>query len=154
MIMTIIHKFNKCFFELHTSRCVNMNYSYMKFKEVDDYIAKCPKEIKNTLVEIRKTIHKAAPKTEEKISYGMPAFTLNGNLVYFAAFKNHIGFYPTSSPIVVFKKELSSYKTSKGAIQFPKDKPIPFSLITKIVKFRVKENLARAKNRYNSFKSI
>jgi uncharacterized protein YdhG (YjbR/CyaY superfamily) len=73
----------------------------------------------------------------------MPAFVLNGNLVYFAAFKNHIGFYPTSSPIIVFKKELASYKTSKGAIQFPINKPIPFSLITKIVKYKVKENIER-----------
>jgi len=120
-----------------------MNYSYLKFKDVDEYIAKSPKEIRKTLVEIRKTIHEAAPYATERISYGMPAFVLNGNLVYFAAFKNHIGFYPTSSSIVVFKKELSPYKTSRGAIQFPIDKPIPYPLITKIVKFRVKENLEK-----------
>ena len=122
-----------------------MNYSSLKFKDVDAYINSCPKEVRSTLVEIRKTIKKAAPKATEKISYGMPAFVLNGNLVYFAAFKNHIGFYPTSSPIVVFKKELEPYKTSKGAIQFPIDKSIPYSLITKIVKFRVKESLEKIK---------
>jgi uncharacterized protein YdhG (YjbR/CyaY superfamily) len=122
-----------------------MNYSYLKFKDIDEYIKKSPKDIKAILIKIRKTIKKAAPKATEKISYGMPAFVLNGNLVYFAAFKNHIGFYPTSSPIVVFKKELEPYKTSKGAIQFPIDKPIPYSLITKIVKYRVKESLERAK---------
>jgi uncharacterized protein YdhG (YjbR/CyaY superfamily) len=122
-----------------------MNYSYLKFKDADKYIEKSPRNIRKTLVEIRKTIKKAAPKATEKISYGMPTFVLNGNLVYFAAFKHHIGFYPTSSPIVVFKKELSSYKTSKGAIQFPIDEPIPYSLITKIVKYRVKENLEKRK---------
>ena len=117
-----------------------MNYSSLKFKDIDEYIRKSPEDVRKILIEIRKTIKKAAPKATEKISYGMPAFVLNGNLVYFAAFKNHIGFYPTPSPIIAFKKELSSYKTSKGAIQFPIDKPIPYSLITKIVKFKVKEN--------------
>jgi uncharacterized protein YdhG (YjbR/CyaY superfamily) len=124
-----------------------MNYSSLKFKDVDEYINSCPKEIRKTLIEIRKTIRKAAPFATERISYGMPAFVLNGTLVYFAAFKNHIGFYPTSSPIVVFKKELEQYKTSRGAIQFPINKPIPFSLITKIVKYRVKENMERGKRK-------
>jgi uncharacterized protein YdhG (YjbR/CyaY superfamily) len=124
-----------------------MNYSYLKFEDIDEYIKKSPKDVRNMLIEIRKTIKKAAPKATEKISYGMPAFVLNGNLIYFAAFKNHIGFYPTSSPIVAFKKDLEPYKTSKGAIHLPLDKPIPFSLITKIVKYRVKENMSKKNSR-------
>jgi len=88
-------------------------------------------------------MREAAPEAVEVISYQMPAFKLNGILVYFAAFKNHIGFYPTSSGIEQFKKELSPYKWSKGAVQFPLDKPIPFALVKKIVIFRVKENLRR-----------
>ena len=122
-----------------------MNSSDSKFKDIDEYIDRAPKDVKKILVEIRKTVKKAAPKAVEKISYGMPAFALDGNLVYFAAFKNHIGFYPMPSSIKSFRKELSSYKTSKGAIQFPLDKKIPLSLITKIVKFRVNENWKRAK---------
>jgi uncharacterized protein YdhG (YjbR/CyaY superfamily) len=90
---------------------------------------------------MRATIHKAAPEAAEKISYGIPTFYLNGNLVHFAAFANHIGFYPTSSGTAAFKKELGALKSSKGAVQFPKDKPLPLALVTKIVKFRVKENL-------------
>jgi len=122
-----------------------MNYSYLKFKDVDDYINSFPSDVRKILIEIRSTVKKAAPKATEKISYGMPTFILNGNLVYFAAFKNHIGFYPLPSPIKEFKKELSEYKTSKGAIQFPIDKPMPLSLITKIVKFRVKEDMKNKK---------
>ena len=90
------------------------------------------------------TIRKAAPGAEETIKYRMPTFTLNGNLVYFAAFKNHIGFYPVPTGIEKFKKELAVYEQGKGSVQFPLDQPIPYSLISKIVKFRVKENLARA----------
>jgi uncharacterized protein YdhG (YjbR/CyaY superfamily) len=109
-------------------------------KDIDSYIATCTKEVQPIFKEMRATIKKAAPKAAEKISYGMPTLVLNGNLVHFAAMKNHIGFYPTPSAIAAFKKELAHYKTSKGAIQFPLGKPLPLSLITKIVKFRVKEN--------------
>lgn len=115
------------------------------FTTTDDYIAMFPAEIQSTLQKLRSAIKKAAPSAEEVISYKMPAFKLNGMLVWFAAQKNHIGFYPTGSPINVFKKELAPYKTSKGAIQFPMDKPIPLTLIKKIVKFRVKEDLENAK---------
>ena len=111
---------------------------------IDAYIANSPKEIQEILEKVRATIRKAAPKAEETINYGMPTFTLEGNLVHFAGFKNHIGFYPTPSGIENFKKELSVYKGAKGSVQFPLDKPIPYTLISKIVKFRVKENLARA----------
>ena len=107
---------------------------------IDDYIKKYPKDIQKTLNDFRKIIRKLAPTSEESISYGIPTFDLNGkHLVHFAAFKNHIGFFPTSSPIPVFKKELAGYKTSKGTIQFPLDQPIPFDLVKKIVEFRVKE---------------
>jgi len=122
-----------------------MNSSNKKFKDIDEYIQSHPKDVQKILMEIRKTVKKAAPNAKEKISYGMPAFILNGNLVYFAAFKNHIGFYPLPSGINSFKKELSTYKTSKGAIQFPIDKPMPLSLITKIVKYRVKEDMTKRK---------
>ncbi|HEY0651848.1 MAG TPA: DUF1801 domain-containing protein [Chryseosolibacter sp.] len=111
---------------------------------IDDYIAEFPKDIQKKLHELRATIKKAAPKAEEKISYAMPTFALHGNLVHFAAYKNHIGFYPAPRAIEQFKKELSRYEGSKGTVQFPIDEKIPLSLITKIVKFRVKENMAKA----------
>lgn len=111
---------------------------------IDIYIANSPKEIQDTLKKIRLTIKKSAPKAEETINYGIPTFTLEGNLVHFAGFKNHIGFYPTPSGIEKFKKELSIYEGAKGSVKFPLDKPIPYTLISKIVKFRVKENLERA----------
>jgi len=114
------------------------------FASIDEYIATFPTEIQKTLEKIRVTIKAAAPEAEEKISYQMPTFDLKGNLVHFAAFKNHLGFYPTPSGIEKFKKELSVYKGAKGSVQFPLDKPIPYSLISEIVKFRVKENLAKA----------
>jgi uncharacterized protein YdhG (YjbR/CyaY superfamily) len=114
------------------------------FTNIDEYIADFPKDIQVILEQVRATIHKAAPDAKETISYQMPAFALEGILVYFAAFKNHIGFFPTASGIANFQKELSAYKTSKGTIQFPLDRPIPFDLIRKIVLFRVKENLAKA----------
>ena len=114
-------------------------------KTIDEYIAGFPPDVQKILEKIRTTIKKAAPDAEETISYQMPAFTLNGNLVYFAGFKNHIGFYPVPTGIEKFKKELSVYKQGKGSVQFPLDKPIPYGLISKIVRFRVKENLARAK---------
>ena len=114
-----------------------------KFKDIDSYIASFPEETTALLKQIRTTIRKAAPEAKETISYGMPTFTLKGNLVHFAAFKNHIGFYPTSSAIERFKNELAKYKSGKGSVQFPIDNPLPLSLITKIVRFRAEENLAR-----------
>jgi uncharacterized protein YdhG (YjbR/CyaY superfamily) len=114
-------------------------------KNIDEYIAGFPEDTQEILRKIRAVIREAAPDAQETISYQMPAFKLNGNLVYFAAFKNHIGFYPIPTGIEAFKKELSAFKQGKGSIQFPLDEPIPYDLITKIVKFRVKENLAKAK---------
>ena len=116
-------------------------------KDHDDYISTFPVEIQNKLKKLRAAIKLAAPEAEEKISYQMPAFYFHGNLVYFAAFKNHIGFYPTASGIEVFKNEFSEFKHSKGAVQFPLDKPLPVDLITRIVRFRVKENLNRVKTK-------
>lgn len=111
---------------------------------IDEYIAGFPPDVQAILQKIRATIRKAAPQAIETISYQLPTFTLHGNLVHFAAFKNHIGFYPTPSGIEKFQKELAGYKSAKGSVQFPLDKPIPYGLISKIVKFRVKENLAKA----------
>jgi uncharacterized protein YdhG (YjbR/CyaY superfamily) len=113
-------------------------------KDVDEYISRFPAGVRETLQKIRFTIRKAAPKAEETISYQIPAFMLQGILVYFAAFKKHIGFYPRVSGIARFKKELSAYRGAKGSVQFPLDKPIPFQLISRVVKFRANENLARA----------
>ena len=112
---------------------------------IDDYIADFPKDIQVILKKIRATIKKAAPQAEEAIKYQMPTFVLEGNLVHFAAFKNHIGFYPVSTGIEKFKKELSVYKGAKGSVQFPLDQPVPYELIGKITKFRVQENLEKAK---------
>ena len=111
---------------------------------IDEYIARCPEDVQAILAEIREIIRKAAPTAEETIKYQIPTFVLNGDLVHFAAFQNHIGFYPTPSGITKFQQELSAYKGAKGSVQFPLDAPIPFSLITKIVKFRVKETLEKA----------
>jgi uncharacterized protein YdhG (YjbR/CyaY superfamily) len=116
----------------------------IKPKDIDEYIAGFPEDIQDILEQIRATIKKAAPNAEETIKYSMPTFTLNGNLVYFAVFKNHIGFYPVPTGNETFKKELSAYKQGKGSVQFPLDKPMPLSLITKIVKLRVKKNLEKA----------
>jgi uncharacterized protein YdhG (YjbR/CyaY superfamily) len=113
-------------------------------KNIDDYIAGFPAEVQEILEKIRSTIRKAAPDAKETINYGIPTFTLNGNLVHFAGFKGHIGFYPTPSGIEKFKEELSVYEGAKGSVQFPLDKRMPFGLIRKIVKFRVKETLERA----------
>jgi len=107
---------------------------------IDQYISLFPTDVGEILEKMRRAIQESAPDATEAISYRIPTFKLNGNLVHFAAFKNHIGFYPTSSGITAFKKELSKYKVSTGAVQFPIDKPIPYSLVRKIVKFRVKEN--------------
>jgi uncharacterized protein YdhG (YjbR/CyaY superfamily) len=113
-------------------------------KNIDEYISGFSPEIQKMLKELRATIRNAAPEAEEKISYQMPSYVQKGNLVYFASFKNHIGFYPISTGIEKFKKELSIYKGGKGSVQFPIKNPLPLSLITRIVKFRVKENMERA----------
>ncbi|MBI3535977.1 MAG: DUF1801 domain-containing protein [Chloroflexi bacterium] len=118
-----------------------------KPKDIDNYIASFPKGIQIILEQVRTTIRKAAPDAEQVISYGIPAFKLNGLLVWFAAHSNHVGFYPRASAIEAFKKELSLYKGAKGSVQFPLDKPLPLELITKIVKFRVAENLRIAKTK-------
>jgi len=119
----------------------------IKPDNIDGYIANFPDHIQIKLKELRSAIKEAVPEAEEKISYQMPTFNLRGNLVYFAAHTNHLDFYPTPSGIDAFKKELTGFKSSKGSIQFPLDKPLPINLITKIVKFRVKENLDRAKTK-------
>jgi uncharacterized protein YdhG (YjbR/CyaY superfamily) len=111
---------------------------------IDEYIAQFPVTIQKKLKDLRATIKKAAPQAEEKISYQMPAFVHKGILVYFAAFTNHIGFYPGLSGVASFKDELSSYKFAKGSIQFPVDKPVPLGLVRKIVIFRLHENLYKA----------
>ena len=116
-------------------------------RTIAEYIAGFPSDVRERLVKIRMTIRKAAPEAEETISYQIPTFTLKGNLVHFAAFKNHIGFYPTSTGIEKFKNELSDYEGAKGSVKFPYDKPVPCDVISKIVKFRVKENLERAEAR-------
>jgi uncharacterized protein YdhG (YjbR/CyaY superfamily) len=108
---------------------------------IDGYIAAFPRDVQTILEQLRQTIRTAAPDSTEKISYQMPTFFLNGNLVHFAAYKNHIGFYPTPSGIGAFQEELKEFKTSKGAIQFPLGKPLPLRLLKKIVEFRVRENL-------------
>ena len=115
------------------------------FSTVEEYISGFPAKTKALLKEMRKLIKETAPEAEEVISYNMPAFKLNGILVYYAGNKAHIGLYPTASPIQVFKDELTGYKTSKGAIQFPVEKGIPASLIKKIVKYRIKENMEKQK---------
>lgn len=112
-------------------------------KNIDEYIAKFPIEVQEKLQKIRKIVRDAAPEATEKISYQMPTFYLNGNLVHFAAYKKHIGFYPTPSGITSFDEELAPYKRAKGSVIFPLDKPIPYDLIDKIVRFRVAENLQK-----------
>lgn len=114
-------------------------------RNIDEYIDRFPPKVQVILQKIRATIRKAAPDAEEAIKYLIPTFTLKGNLVHFAAFKKHIGFYPVPRGNKEFEEELSKYEGGKGTLQLPLDKPIPFSLISKIVKFRVKENLARAR---------
>lgn len=115
----------------------------IKPKNFEEYLISFPIETQKILEQIRETIRKAAPGAEEVISYGMPLFKLNGRLIYYAAFKNHIGFYPMASAIEAFKPYLSGYKWAKGSIQFPFQNPLPLDLITKIVKFRVNENLEK-----------
>ncbi len=112
-----------------------------EFSTIDEYIGLFPLEVQESLKELRKVILAVAPEAVEKISYQMPTFHLRGNLVHFAAYRNHIGFYPGSSGIAAFKEELSIYKGAKGSVQFPIGKPLPFDLITRIVQFRVMENM-------------
>jgi uncharacterized protein YdhG (YjbR/CyaY superfamily) len=113
-------------------------------KTIDEYIAGFPHDVQEILEKIRTTIRAAAPEADETIKYQIPTFTLKGNLVHFAAFKRHIGFYPEPTAIEAFKNELSVYEGAKGSVQFPLDQPIPYDLISRIVEFRVKEKLERA----------
>jgi uncharacterized protein YdhG (YjbR/CyaY superfamily) len=115
-----------------------------KFEDMDDYIASFPKDVRHKLEQLRKAIKESAPGAKEAMSYGMPTFKLEGNLVHFAAYERHIGFYPAPSAIVAFKKELSGYKQSKGAVQFPINEPLTLELVKRMVRFRVEENLAKA----------
>jgi uncharacterized protein YdhG (YjbR/CyaY superfamily) len=116
-------------------------------KDIDEYIAGFPPQVQEILEEVRATIRSAAPGAEETISYQIPTLRLKGNLVHFAAFKKHIGFYPAPTGVDEFKDELSKYKGGKGSVQFPLDKPMPLGLIRRIVEFRAKENLAKAEAR-------
>lgn len=129
-----------------------MNSETIKPANIDEYIAGFPKDIQALLQKVRTTIRDAAPEAEETISYAIPTFKLNGNLVHFAAFKSHIGFYPTPGGIEEFEKELSVYKQGKGSVQFPVDEPLPLSLITRMVKFRVKKNTEHTKAKTKKIK--
>jgi uncharacterized protein YdhG (YjbR/CyaY superfamily) len=111
---------------------------------IDEYIAGFPEDIREILEKVRETIRQAAPEATEKISYQMPTFYLNGNLVHFAAFKKHIGLYPAPSGVAAFQEELAPYVKAKGSIQFPLDKPIPYDLIARITAFRVQENIMKS----------
>ena len=124
-----------------------MQSNKVRFNSIDEYIATFPAKTQKILEELRATIKAAAPEAEEKISYQMPTFALKGNLVHFAAYKNHIGFYPTPSGIEVFKHELSVYEGAKGSVKFPIEAPLPLELISKIVAFRVAENLKQAESK-------
>ena len=114
--------------------------STIRFNSVDQYIKSLPSESKEKIVELRSIIRKVAPEAEELISYNMPSFNYYGRLLYYAAFKSHIGFYPMASGIAAFKSDISKFKWAKGSVQFPLDKPLPATLITKIIRYRVKEN--------------
>ncbi len=120
-----------------------MDQRKSKYTTIDEYIAQCPQEVQPMLNKIRAVIKESAPGAVERISYQMPGFYLKGMLVWFAALKHHIGFYPTPAGIDAFEEELSAYRSTKGAVQFPLDKPIPYDLIAKVVKFRVAANLKK-----------
>jgi uncharacterized protein YdhG (YjbR/CyaY superfamily) len=120
-----------------------MSKERKKFETINEYIHTFPQTVREILEDLRKIISEAAPNAEETISYNIPTFKLNGNLVHFAAYKKHIGFYPTPSGIEKFKDDLSVYEVAKGSVKFPLNKPIPYDLIRDIVKFRVKENLSK-----------
>lgn len=122
-----------------------MKDNRQEFSTITEYIDTFPEPVQKILQELREVIKQEAPQALEKISYQMPTFFLNGNLVHFAAYANHIGFYPAPSGIEAFKQELSAYKNAKGSVQFPIDKPLPLELIKRIVRFRVRENTAYAK---------
>jgi uncharacterized protein YdhG (YjbR/CyaY superfamily) len=124
-----------------------MDTSQPEPRDIDEYIAGFPKDIQEILEKVRRTVREAAPEAEEAIKYRMPTFTLKGNLVHFAAFKNHLGFYPAPTGIEEFKEELSAYKGAKGSVQFPLGKPMPLDLIGRIVRFRVKKNLEAAETK-------
>jgi uncharacterized protein YdhG (YjbR/CyaY superfamily) len=124
-----------------------MHTNNQKHKDIDGYISSFPVEVREKLQMLRSVIRSAAPDARETINYQIPTFVLEGNLVHFAAYMKHIGFYPTPSGIEAFKEQLSPYKQSKGAVQFPLDQPLPFDLLRKIVEFRVMENLERAKKK-------
>jgi uncharacterized protein YdhG (YjbR/CyaY superfamily) len=128
-----------------------MGKDKVKFLTIDEYIMQFPAEVQDTLEKLRLVIKEATPEAEEILSYQMPAFSLNGTLVYFAAWKNHIGFYPTSSGMNAFKEELSEYTGTKDSIHFPLTKPLPNELISKIVKFRVAENKKKAEDKIKKF---
>jgi uncharacterized protein YdhG (YjbR/CyaY superfamily) len=115
------------------------------YTSIDDYIRSFPEHIQKKLAQMRKAIREVAPSAQEKISYQMPTFYLNGNLVHFAAYTNHIGFYPTPSGISQFQRELSRYKNAKGSVQFPLEEPLPIGLIQKIVEFRAAENAGKTR---------
>jgi uncharacterized protein YdhG (YjbR/CyaY superfamily) len=114
-------------------------------KNIDDYVDRFPKHVRQLLQKMRRTIQAAAPQAKETISYRMPAFTLDRILVYFAAHRSHIGFYPGAGAIAAFRKQLSAYKGAKGSVQFPFAEPLPLTLVRRIVKFRVKQNLSKQK---------
>ena len=133
---------------MRTFRLPDKNIAMEKPKEnIDGYIAGFPADVQQKLQLVRDTIRAAAPDAEEAIKYAIPTFVLNGNLVHFGGFKNHIGFYPAPQGLEEFKEELSGYKGAKGSVQFPLDEPMPLELITKIVKFRVQKNMEKAKKK-------
>ena len=117
----------------------------LQAENIDQYIRHFPSDVQKILTKIRTTIRKAAPEAEEAIKYAIPTFVLKGNLVHFAAYQNHIGFYPAPAGIKAFKEETKPYESGKGTLKFPLDKPIPFDLISRIVKFRVQQNLEKVK---------
>lgn len=116
-----------------------------KFRTIDEYISDFPKNVQEVLLKLRETIKRAAPEAKETISYGIPTFKQHGNLVHFGGFKHHIGFYPAPKGITAFERELKPYIAGKGSVRFPLDKPLPYALVTRIVKFRLQENLAGKK---------
>lgn len=129
-----------------------MDQNKNDFKSIDEYILLFSPDVQEKLQSLRTVINESAPEAEEKISWQMPTFVLHGNLVHFAAHKKHIGFYPGPSGIEEFRDKLAGYKSSKGAVQFPQEKPLPYELICQIVKFRVAENLERAESKLKATK--
>ncbi|MGV3503234.1 MAG: iron chaperone [Adhaeribacter sp.] len=119
-------------------------------KDIDHYISAFPPQVQNLLNQVRSTIRQAAPEAKESIKYAIPTFELHGNLVHFAAFRKHLGFYPVPSGMQAFEQELAAFKQGKGSVQFPLDQPLPLDLITRIVRFRVEENKIKAKKKKGS----